>query len=126
VKLTDEAAPKDLLNRLNNILKFRGRGEIGWRQGPWTAELDINYTNRYTNDQVTPFQTVSADTTFDLRGSYTFGAEAPALLQDLEVTLGARNVLDEDPPFVDVQSGMDGSVASALGRVISLTVDKRW
>ena len=35
-------------------------------------------------------------------------------------------LFDEAPPFVDVQGGIDPSAASAIGRMFTVTLAKRW
>jgi iron complex outermembrane receptor protein len=47
-------------------------------------------------------------------------------LDGLAIGLDASNVLDEAPPFVNIQGGFDPGQASALGRFISLSVAKTF
>ena len=76
---------------------------------------------------------VRSQTTLDLRLSYAldelFRGDA---LRDTVVSLGITNVFDRDPPFVNLApspnggGGFDPSLASPLGRVIALSVSKRF
>ncbi len=125
VQVLKGAAYTDERNTLYNPLKLRMRGNIGWRNQNVTAEAFVNYTNGYDNIEVAPVQKVGSYTTVDVRAAYDF-FDTDGWLSDVTVGLEALNVLDKDPPFVDIDSGADLSVASALGRYVSLSITKRW
>jgi iron complex outermembrane recepter protein len=44
----------------------------------------------------------------------------------LDFTLNAVNVFNQSPPFADNAYGYDTSNFQPLGRVLSLSVSKRW
>ena len=118
------AVPSDELNHIYNPLKLRLRGNVGWSNQNLAIEGFVNYINGYDNIEVDPVQDVDSYVTVDLRAAYDFDGDG--WLDGTSIGLEAINVLDEDPPFVDLDGGADLSTASALGRYVSLTVTKRW
>ena len=88
-----------------------------------------NYLDGYTNlTNATP-QKIHSWTTFDLQIGYRFGKAGTD--HDLSIALSATNLFDRDPPkaayFLGPFSvGFDPDNASPLGRVVSLTVTKKW
>jgi outer membrane receptor protein involved in Fe transport len=89
------------------------------------ASLAVDHWGGYRDTQARPVRRVDAWTTADLRLSYRIARNGSSL-DDIEVGLNASNVFDRSPPFVDSEIGFDTSNAHAFGRVISLTVQKRW
>ncbi|MBX3636298.1 MAG: TonB-dependent receptor [Rubrivivax sp.] len=78
-------------------------------------------------------EAVRSQTTLDLRFSYELdGLWDAAALRDTIVAFGITNVFDRDPPFVNLApspnggGGFDPSLGSPLGRVMSLSVSKRF
>jgi iron complex outermembrane recepter protein len=126
VRVTDDAPASKLLDRVNNPLRLRMRGELGWQLGGWSTDAILNYVNGYQNTQVSPTQKVDSYVTLDLRGAYRFGEQGNLFTRGLTLTVSVANALDEDPPFVDVESGIDAANASAIGRMIALTLQKNW
>ena len=84
-----------------------------------------NYANGYTNNLVTPFEKISSWTTFDARVAYSF-EDGGRYTDGLTISLEASNLFDKDPPFANIQSGIDATVHSPVGRLVSLTLDKQW
>lgn len=115
----------DQLDQIYSPLRLRMRGKIGWQSQGFSADAYVNYTAGYENHLVTPVQDVGSYSTMDLRVGYNFDGVASAL-SGTSVSIEMLNVLDEEPTFVDVDGGADLTVASALGRMFSLTLVKRW
>ncbi len=118
-----------MVDRLNTITfppEFRGRLTFAYGQGDFNGIATLNYLNSYTNDLSTLVPDVPSYTTVDLDLSYTFDRGGEGALSDLRVGLNFKNLLDEEPPFVDYDRGYDPSVASALGRVVSVSLQKSW
>ncbi|RZJ08676.1 MAG: TonB-dependent receptor [Rubrivivax sp.] len=116
----------NLLNTLNNPMRLRARGELGWAQGPWRVNSYMNFTNRYTNGTLATRPGVAESITFDLTTRYLFNASA-GLLKGLSLTLAAQNLTDETPPYV--QNGtlaFDPQNVSAIGRMVSVAISKAW
>jgi iron complex outermembrane recepter protein len=125
LKVTPIAPAQNQLNKIYYPLQFRMRGEVGLQRGPWMGQVMANYANGYDNNLVTPEQSVDSWTTFDVRVSYSFDGGS-FWSRDLEASLEISNIFDEDPPFVNVQGGMDPSATSAIGRMFTVTFSKRW
>jgi iron complex outermembrane recepter protein len=118
-----------LIDRLNTIAfppEFRGRLTFAYGQGDFNGVASVNYLNSYTNDLSTLVTNVPSYTTVDLDLSYTVARDGDGPFSDLRVGLNFKNLLDETPPLVDYERSYDPSVASALGRVVSLSVKKSW
>jgi iron complex outermembrane receptor protein len=89
-----------------------------------SAQLAANYTNSYRNNLSTLMPTVGAYTTVDMDLAYSFASGTA--MDGIRVSLNARNLFDKAPPAADYGNGYDPSKASALGRILALTVDKTW
>ena len=120
-------------------IKLQARGNLGWRSGPFSADLFANYVGSYLNwsgANVIPVTVVGgvptgggdkvkANLTFDLHLGYEF-AEGSVFGTDTEVYLDGSNILDKDPPFYNSAAGFDPYGASPLGRVISVGFRSRF
>jgi iron complex outermembrane receptor protein len=115
----------DQLDQIYSPLRLRMRAKVGWRARGFSTDAYVNYTAGYENHLVNPVQDVGSYTTLDLRVGYDFDGTV-AFLEGASASLEVLNVLDEDPTFVDIDGGADLTVASPLGRMLSLTLVKRW
>lgn len=116
----------DVVGTLNNPQRFQARGQFGWQLDGLSASLFLNYAHKYRNPTVTPVQRVDSYTTIDMSVGYDFGS-SDGWTDGLRAQLSAQNVLDEDPPPVfNGVLAFDPQVASALGRMVSLEVVKRF
>ena len=96
--------------------------------------MSINYVNSYQNSLFTPSEPIGSWTTGDLYLGYKTGETMPWPLRQLAVALSITNVTDVHPPRVRIPASFAGESvipfdpanASPVGRVISLSVDKRW
>lgn len=131
--LTPASPLSDQLNNIFNPLRFKARVMGSWSYGATYTSLALNHTNSYTNNLSTPVQTVRANNTLDLRIALAledFGSSG--LLKDATLSLGATNLTDKKPPFVNLAQSNNGggaydpTTASPLGRVISVSLDKRF
>ena len=116
------AAEVDVLNTLNFPQRFRARGELGWRGEALSALAFVNYINGYDQTGVTPIRKIDSYTTVDLHVGY----ELSALSEGLSVALDVQNLADNEPPFVNIAGGYDPQSASPIGRLIALSLRKRW
>lgn len=133
VAVTPSAPLLSQLNTIFNPLQFRTRGSVAWQKNGWDGILFVNYTNGYQNNRVTPVQNVNAFTTVDGSLGYTFGEKAfGGWTKGLKLALDVRNLFDAKPPFVNIApspnggGGFDPSAADPVGRVIGVTLDKKW
>ena len=129
----------DYVNEFNTIgspLRFRARGEIGADVGGFSGTAFVNFQNAYRFPRAllpagapSQYERVKAYTTFDATLSYDTGAGG-GLLGGLRLTLTAQNLFDRDPPLVINGGGspilFDPTNASALGRLVSVQVTKKW
>lgn len=118
-----------LVDRNNTIsypARFTARGTLGWALGGFSTQATANYTNGYKNTNSVLVPNVSSYTTIDLDVSYQFGDDAGNFARGFRIGLNARNLFDRNPPMVDIGNGYDPSKASALGRIVALTVSKKW
>ena len=84
---TDETFPRA-------FPKLRLNTTIGWMRDRWTGSMVFRWTDDMTVDNGNPLDSALFA---DLRASYN-----PAILDDsLTITLGFKNIFDEDPPVCD-------------------------
>lgn len=127
-KLEVSAAPGapmiDALGRINRASKFRARAGIGYRSGPISAQLSANYTTSYLNDLVSgvgaaPYK-IRSNTTYDLFAAYSLGDVG--VVKGGRIALSINNLFDRDPPHSNTATGYDPQSASAIGRIVALTL----
>jgi iron complex outermembrane recepter protein len=123
-----------LLNAFAEPPKWKGRAGAAWTQGALTASASINYVNSYRNSLFSPSEPIGSWTTGDLYLGYKTGEAMPWPLRQLAVALNIANVTDAHPPRARIPASLTGESAipfdpanaSPVGRVISLSIDKRW
>jgi iron complex outermembrane receptor protein len=120
----------DLANTVGNPLKLRVHASLGWCQRRcdmpgFGADFSVNYSGPYEDRQNSYVRAVASFATLDAAVSYRT-AHPEGYLGDIEVVLSASNLLDEPPPFVNREIGYDVINAEPYGRVLSLSVSKRW
>ena len=128
--MTDTSPAVDILNTFGNPLKLRFRATAGWNQNGERgkglgANLAVNFTNGYRNDGSTAVVQIDSLTTLDVQLHYGMPADA-GLWSGVELSLNAVNVFNESAPFADVAYGYDTANFQPLGRVLSLSVTKKW
>lgn len=100
------------------IPKWRHVATATFDHGPWEATVQDNYQDSYrdfnANITGTP-RTVGVYDTWDLQGRYNG-------FRNLQLTLGAKNIFDRDPPYTNAggqfAGGYDISYADVRGRFI--------
>jgi outer membrane receptor protein involved in Fe transport len=123
-----------LVNQFGQPSKWRGRAGLSWAHAGFLASATVSYVSSYVNALQVPAQSVGAWTTTDLFFSYKTGAEQAPLIRDLTLTLGINNVMDREPPHVEVPVAIPGqnpipfdpANASPLGRFVTFGVTKHW
>lgn len=130
VAITPAATPADQLNNIYNPLEFKARADLTWNRGGLVGALFVNYLGSYDNNLVNPAETVDSQVTLDLNISYNFSGEGFG--KGLILGLDAVNLTDEEPPFVNIAQspngggGFDPTLNSPIGRIIGLTLRKKW
>lgn len=127
------AAP--LIDRKNKIyqpLNFKGRLGVTWNKDPFLARIVANYVGGFTNDLITPNEKVGAYSPIDLSFNWTLGDPESSEFIKNGFTLGleVRNVLNEDPPHVNIApnvnggGGYDPTTTNPVGRLFAVTLRK--
>jgi outer membrane receptor protein involved in Fe transport len=118
-----------ILNTSYNPINLRLRARALATRGPLSGGIYINFTNDYSDNNVIPYGHVSSWTTVDAVASYEFGSSGGPF-NGATIALSVTNLTDRAPPYVSNPSGYpityDGANANALGRFISLRLQKRW
>lgn len=110
-----------------NPVDLRIRYSGVWRKDQWSASAFVNYVDGYRNTAITPNQPVKSWTTVDASISYEVADEAAAWARGVRVTVSGTNIFDKDPPVVlNGTFSWDNQAASAIGRLVSVEVSKRW
>jgi iron complex outermembrane recepter protein len=128
--VTSTSPSVDIVNTFANPLKLRLRATAGWDQhraggSGLGANLAVNFSNAYDNPGSTLLPRIDSLTTVDLQLRY-HTADDSGFLSGLELGLNAVNVFNQSPPFADNTYGYDVANFQPLGRVLSLSVRKRW
>ena len=128
---TPTAAVVDMLNTLNNPLRFRARGELGLaRQGDFAITGFVNYTNSYVNNTLATNPRVDSFVTVDLNARWDIGRHIDSgntMGKNMYLTVAVQNLFDRQPPYV--QNGtlaFDPQNVSAIGRYGSVMIGTRW
>jgi iron complex outermembrane recepter protein len=118
------------LDTQNNPIDLRLRGSLGWRYGRFRTVSAVNFTNGYRDTASVPQRRVRSWTTVDMKLIYDMpGGESGSWLDQTRVQLDAQNVFNIDPPFLNNQVmgiGYDQENANPYGRILRLTLVKRW
>jgi hypothetical protein len=128
-RFTNSAPITSFLNRTYNPVDLRLRGRALVTLGPLSTGLYVNFTNAYTDNNITPNGHVSSWTTADAVVGYSFGSAA-APSSGVSAALSVTNLTNRDPPYVSNYAGFpityDGANANALGRFFSVRLQYRW
>ena len=124
--VTNAGVEIDALGKLNRAnvgapnQEFRGTAGLSWVSGPWEVNGLVRHIGGYEDDGG---GSIDAFTTLDANVRWTFGG-FPGLGAGHEttITLGAANLLDEDPPYVAIAGNYDVRSADPRGRRVFLGV----
>jgi iron complex outermembrane receptor protein len=134
VAITASAPPVDKLNTIFNPLKFKARAAIDWNLQPFRVRLAATHVDSYTNNAITPAESVSSYTPVDIAGYWDIGdpQSSSFIGSGLTVGLEVNNLLDTGPPYVNLapngngSGGYDATAASPIGRQYALNLRKKW
>ena len=130
--LVNGVPQQSVLDTLYYPVSLRGRGNVGWASGSWSANLFVNYVGSYLNNvplQGRPNQTVPAWVTLDASIGFQVPKDAPMkLLRGVRASLSIQNLTDRDPPLVLTSTfqGFDPSNANVFGRMATLQLTKAF
>jgi iron complex outermembrane recepter protein len=107
--------------------KVRGRVAASWSRDRLTVSSTVNYTDGVKNVWVTPTEDVASMTTVDVVVDYQW---ASSFLGDIGLNLTSSNLFNIRPPYLQPNApyyvSFDSTNYSALGRVVSATVTKKF
>lgn len=112
----------DVLDTVDNPLALKARASVRLDRDPWSLSSYINYTGAY-RDTVNA-RNIGSWTTVDASIALTFNSGS--LLRGTSLALSAVNLLDKEPPFVNVLAGFDRANANQYGRSIAIELVKQW
>ncbi len=122
--VTDAGLEIDALGKLNRAnvgapnQRFRAAGGLHWTRGGVGIDALLRHIGGYDDDAG---GSIGGFTTLDLAVAWPLGAR-PGRTVATTLTLGAANVLDEDPPYVDIAGSYDPRSADPRGRRLYLSV----
>ncbi|CAN5616726.1 TonB-dependent receptor [soil metagenome] len=114
-----------VVDTINYPPELRMRGELAWRGDAWSARSAVNFVGAYKNNTVTPARKIDSYATVDLHLGYDLTAHG-GWFDGVTVALDAQNLFNQEPPFVDISGGYDPQMASPIGRLVGVSIDKRW
>jgi iron complex outermembrane receptor protein len=129
VAVTPTAPLKDQRNLIFRPLKFKARASAVYTHGALSARLLITHVGGYTNDAIVPNEKVKSFTPIDLALTWRLGRDGSGPLGgEASIGLEVRNILDQDPPYVNIapsgngSGGYDATAASPVGRLFAASV----
>lgn len=128
-QLINGAPILDLRGKVGNPPEWRARGSLSWSRRPWAATLSVNHTDDLFNDSPDTRivrRDVDSQTTVDFQLSLSFEDYGPAALHGLTLRVGATNVFNVDPPFVDGGAGFDPRNHDLNGRMVYFRLSKSF
>jgi iron complex outermembrane receptor protein len=115
----DGAGRRNFGNFGTSTPQWRANAFVNWNRGRHSVNAFVRYIDSYTDDEVDIgqgsafFREIDSWVTLDAQYNVTFdSASAPML------TLGATNLLNEDPPRVHTSGGYDSKVHDPRGRML--------
>lgn len=109
----------NVINTINFPQQFRMQADIGATWKKLRGRLTLNHLGGYSNTGVIPYQTVASYNTVD---AYV-GVD---VTERFNLAIDARNLFNQNPPFVDQTRGYDPQSASPMPRLISLTAGVKF
>ena len=134
-QLTNLSPVIESVDTIFNPASLRLRGNVGWQHDGLTANVFVNYTSQYDDNRFEPVSSVDAFTTVDLTISHKFSHSSQRnILSDSTISLAVLNLFDQNPPFVQSDSGALGQTAAnydpvnanPLGRFVSVRATKSF
>jgi len=128
--LTRAVPASDLVGMVLNPPRLRFRNVAEWSrhgrdQPGFSASMAMDYLDSFKDYGHSPVNRIGATATFDMQLNYRT-EKSGHWLGDVDLTLNAVNIFNEDPPFVNHEIGYDPANTKPYGRVISLGLQKGW
>ncbi len=118
---------QDLLDTPDHPLHLRTRLSASWTRGGASVAVFANFTNGYRDVTVQPARRIASWTTLDAQIALKTGT-ADGWMAGMELALNIQNLADRTSPFVNnaLGIGYDPENGDLTGRLVSLTLRKRW
>jgi iron complex outermembrane recepter protein len=111
----------EVVNTLNYPQRWRGRASVGWSRGAFDSLLTLNHVGSYRQTGVTPVRDIASYRTLDLHTGFHLDED-----NSLSLTFDVQNLLDKEPPFVNLSGGYDPQTASPILRMVVAGLRKSW
>lgn len=120
------------LKEQNGRPEWRINASVGWRYNQWGAGIKGKYVSDFVetstsytdeNDELILLP-IDSWLTADVYANYRFAEDS--VLGETKLTLGARNVTDEEPPIADESFGYFSGLHSNRGRYVYFNINKRF
>ena len=120
----DGLGNRNFSNQFSSMPELRANAMFGWSRNAHSAYLAIRYIDSYENDQ-NPGYTIDCWTALDFRYNFEFGMISD---QQTRLTIGARNLLDEDPSSLGQgqRPAYDDRVHDIRGRAAYVEIAHRF
>jgi len=115
-EVIDAVGNRNATNPGSPTPELRSNTFINWSQGNHDFGITARYVSAYDDDR-SPGDEVDSQWEFDAQYGILLGAE-----EQYKLTIGAINLLDEEPPFA-ATNGYEPSVYSPLGRQVYLRMN---
>jgi iron complex outermembrane recepter protein len=133
-QITPSAPLVTIVDTALRPVDLRGRAFVGLARDSIEATLAVNYVDSYRNPYSQGETQIDSWTTWDAR--VAFDLVHAGLGVGSELSIGAKNIFDEPPPYVETSGlqgvalqarvGFDPANANPLGRSLWIELIKRW
>ncbi|WP_457354272.1 TonB-dependent receptor domain-containing protein [Sphingomonas sp. UYP23] len=114
---------------LYNPPHLRGRADLLWERGRFGLDTTVNFIGSVRDSRSTPAVHVAGMMPIDLTARYR-GKDGKGIFGGIDITLSIQNVLNDKPTPIATSlfydTPYDSTNYSPFGRVISLSVTKKW
>ena len=121
------------VNTIFNPAEFRFRTNARWSNDGFAANIFVNHTGGYQDNQTTLATDIDSWTTVDLTVSYdTEDRFSSPVLDNLQLSLSVQNLFDQDPPAISGTApffnllGYDPANANPLNRFMAVQLRKAF
>lgn len=112
-----------------NPAHWRTRAGATWRQDRLTLSAFVNHIGGVDDVRMVPVRRIGSMTTLDATALFKTG-QGTGLLGNMELSLSVSNLTNERPPHMINQSNIlvnyDSTNYSAVGRLVAISLLKRW
>ncbi|HEX5789185.1 MAG TPA: hypothetical protein VFY03_13465, partial [Woeseiaceae bacterium] len=120
-------------NVIFNPLGLKTRASLTWAYSRYSARVVLNYIGEYENNLPSPEQDVDAFSPVDFSAWVNLGdPDGTGLADGWVLGFQLSNAFDEEPPYVNIapsgngNGGYDSSAANPIGRLLGVSLEKRF